>query len=267
VTEDTTYIFSQLSEQTEYERLQMQEATFDWVCQGRLASLGLGPGSVCLEAGVGAGSMLRWMAAQVGPQGKVVGVDLDDRFFRPSEGPSTELRKDDLRSTPLPDGSFDFVHARLLLLHLQPADRQLVLERFLRALRPGGWFVALDPAYRFTLKHPTNRAEELLLKLLASIARVAAPNADFTLGDRLPDLLEEGGFAGIEGYGVFPLLRDGGPSHTYLFNVIETFRKFLPPSDPPMTNAELDELAERLRTGELGFGWPMCIAWGQRPPG
>src|SRR4051794_8666219 len=191
MTEQTTYFFSQFAEQTEYERLQLQEATFDWICQGRLTSLGLGPGSACLEAGVGAGSMLRWMASETGPSGRVLGVDLDDRFFGPCQNCGAELRKDDLRTTPFEDVSFDFIHARLLFLHLQPPDRKALLGRFINALRPGGWLVVLDAAYRFTMKTPTKRAEELLLKLLSAIRTITSPNADFTIGDEVPDLLAE----------------------------------------------------------------------------
>src|SRR6476659_1738370 len=119
---------------------------------GALMHLGLSEGARCLEAGVGAGSMLRWMAAQVGPTGHVLGVDLDDRLFPASARPNVELRKDDIRTTPLDVGSFDLIHCRALLMHLQPADRMSVLARFLNALRPRGWMVVSDSDAAFGIK-------------------------------------------------------------------------------------------------------------------
>src|SRR5436190_10717051 len=103
---DQKYLFSQIEEQAEYERLQMQEETADWISRGRLSSLGLSEGARCLEAGVGAGSMARWMASQVAPSGSVLGVDLDDRFFAASSVPNLELRKEDLLTTGLDEASF-----------------------------------------------------------------------------------------------------------------------------------------------------------------
>src|SRR5215471_2822516 len=44
-----------------------------------LTALGVGPGWRCLEIGGGAGSVARWLAAAIGPAGRLVVTDLDTR--------------------------------------------------------------------------------------------------------------------------------------------------------------------------------------------
>ena len=45
-----------------------------------LHRLGLGPGWRCLEVGAGSGSVARWLAAKVGPEGSVLATDIDTRW-------------------------------------------------------------------------------------------------------------------------------------------------------------------------------------------
>src|SRR4051794_4400615 len=87
------YVFDRGDEQVEFERLRLQERIVDWQSMGAVMLVGLRAGARCLEAGVGAGSMLRWLASQVGPNGYVLGADLNDRLFPASAGPNIELRK------------------------------------------------------------------------------------------------------------------------------------------------------------------------------
>lgn len=139
---DIYFLQSTTQEQQELRRLQLIEADFDHYSQSRLTALGLGPGARCLEAGVGAGSMARWMCEQVGPQGAVVGVDLSDRYFGRSRRPGLSLQQADIRSVELPSGSFDFIHARCFMMHVPgTAD---VLQRMQSWLKPGGWVLLAD---------------------------------------------------------------------------------------------------------------------------
>ena len=43
---------------------------------------------------------------------------------------------------PLPEGAFDLVHARLVLIHVP--QRETALARLVTALKPGGWIVVED---------------------------------------------------------------------------------------------------------------------------
>ena len=124
------------------ERFGGLERTFDPHTIGHLASLGLAPGARCLEIGTGGGSIARWMAAQVGPTGRVLGVDLDTRWFHHDGSPQLEARQLDVVEEPIPDGPWDLIHERLVLVHIP--RRLEVLDRLVESLAPGGWIVLED---------------------------------------------------------------------------------------------------------------------------
>jgi SAM-dependent methyltransferase len=118
------------------ERLALLEACHDPATFRRAQALGVAAGWSCLEAGAGGGSVARWLAQRVGPSGRVVAADLDVTLLRSIDAPPLELREMDLAADELPTDAFDFVHTRLVLLHI-PA-RDAVLRRLVAALRPGG---------------------------------------------------------------------------------------------------------------------------------
>ena len=91
----------------------------------------LGAGGDCLEAGAGHGSFARWLAWR---GARVLAVDIDARLLEP--GPGLEVRELDLVNDELPAGAFDFVHTRLVLIHVP--ERELVLRKLAAAVRPGG---------------------------------------------------------------------------------------------------------------------------------
>ena len=98
-------------------------------------------GGRCLELGAGNGSVARWLADAVGPDGHVVATDLKPDHVRADvrSHPRVGLLEHDLRADPLPAGPFDVVHARLLLAHL--ADRDTLLPALAGVLAPGGVLV------------------------------------------------------------------------------------------------------------------------------
>ena len=117
-------------------RLELLEASHDPVSFRRAEALGVQPGWRCLDAGAGHGSFARWLASRVGETGSVLAVDLDVRLLEQIPTPGLEVRSMDLTVEELPRGEFDFVHCRLLLIHLQSRDE--MLGRLAAALRPGG---------------------------------------------------------------------------------------------------------------------------------
>jgi SAM-dependent methyltransferase len=85
------------------------------------------------------------MAERVGPSGHVLATDIDPRFMLKdlnSVPENMEVRLHDITIDPLPESAFDLIHARLVLIWLR--DRLAVLDRLVRALRPGGWLVVED---------------------------------------------------------------------------------------------------------------------------
>jgi SAM-dependent methyltransferase len=104
-----------------------------------LERCGVGRGWHCLEIGGGGGSIARWLSERVGSAGRVVVTDINTRFLDQLKRPNLEVRLHNIVSDPLPEAAFDLVHARLVLMHLP--ERDAVLARILKALKPGGWLV------------------------------------------------------------------------------------------------------------------------------
>src|SRR4051812_31137100 len=130
----------------EYERIEAAEQLFDKGTRRVVGALGLGAGADCLEVGAGGGSIARWLCDVVGEDGHVVASDIDVRFLEAIDKPHClEVRHHDVTRDPLEEGRFDLIHARLVLEHL--TERDAVLVKLVRALRPGGWIVVEDVDY------------------------------------------------------------------------------------------------------------------------
>jgi len=112
---------------------------FDGRTKHRLLQCGVAAGWRCLEVGGGGGSIAGWLSEQVGASGKVVVTDIDTRFLGAFESDNLEIVRHDITQDPMPEGAFDLVHARMILIHLPERDE--VLRRLVGVLRPGGWLV------------------------------------------------------------------------------------------------------------------------------
>ncbi|MFI6577858.1 class I SAM-dependent methyltransferase [Nocardiopsis sp. NPDC050513] len=142
------------------------EATYDAWSKARLADVGVTEGWNCLEVGGGSGSVARWLARRVGMGGQVVVTDLDVRFLSGIESRNLRVREHDIVRDELEADTFDLVHARLVLMHLR--EREQVIARLVRALRPGGWLVLedCDMAYTAVLDSATADAQALTDKVV-----------------------------------------------------------------------------------------------------
>lgn len=121
--------------------------------------LGLKPGSRVLDVGCGTGDDAREIAAIVGANGRVVGIDPSETMITESKkraasfGLSVEFLIMDARKLDLPDASFDFVRTDRVLMFV-PEIEQAISE-IVRVLRPGGDVVAseLDHEMHFQDSH------------------------------------------------------------------------------------------------------------------
>jgi SAM-dependent methyltransferase len=176
----------------ERERLALLTQIADPITIRRLTDLGVGPGWRCLEVGAGAGSVARWLAGRVGPEGRVVATDLNPRFLVGHALPNIEVRRHNVLEDDLESASYDLVHCRFLLMHL--ADPRRALRRLFDAVRPGGWllveeadfgaFAAADP------RHPRAAEFDRASRALVAALRASGP-IDPDFGRRLPALVEQ----------------------------------------------------------------------------
>ena len=111
----------------------------------------LAPGERVVDIGSGAGFDSFLAAAQVGPTGRVVGVDMTPEMLEKSAATGTELGLDhvDFRaglaeSVPVEDSWADVVISNGVINLC--ADKHAVLSEIRRVLRPGGWLQFADIA-------------------------------------------------------------------------------------------------------------------------
>jgi ubiquinone/menaquinone biosynthesis C-methylase UbiE len=195
----SSYVYDQ-AWQHERARLQGIETMFDAITRDQLLAAGLAPGWRCLEVGLGAGSIARWMATVVAPEGRVVATDLDPRFLE--AGPSLEVRRHDIAVDDLETDAFDLVHARMVLEHV--AERERALAKMVAATRPGGWVVVEDVDLGGPMVPALARYQPVpeLVQIYERIVRgfdmfMTAAGADTQFGSRLPATMEAAGLTNV----------------------------------------------------------------------
>jgi arsenite methyltransferase len=111
----------------------------------------LAPGERVVDIGSGAGFDSFLAAAQVGPSGRVVGVDMTPEMLEKSTATGTELGLDHVEfraglaeSVPVEDSWADVVISNGVINLC--ADKHAVLSEIRRVLRPGGWLQFADIA-------------------------------------------------------------------------------------------------------------------------
>jgi SAM-dependent methyltransferase len=190
------YLHANAAFDDELGRLRLLEARYNPRTFRRLSMFGPLAGARCLEVGAGAGSVARWLAAQVGPSGQVVATDTDPRFLADAEKTGVQVRRHDILADPLEPGRYDLAHCRALLLHL--ADPQQAVRNMAAAVRPGGWLLIEDADYVSLVAanpaHPrAARFDQIVRKLQAFFAASGA--FDPFLGRSLPSLITAAGLA------------------------------------------------------------------------
>lgn len=189
----------------ERSRLGLLEQWGDPESRAVLAQCGLNPASHCLEIGAGAGSVARWLAQQC-PDGRVLAVDSDARYLDGSCEPPLKWCQADVRTLDFADGSFDVIHSRLTFCHLD--NRQEMIARALRWLRPGGRLAICDPM----LMPAASSADPDVRRFFAALEQAwTAQGSDMVDWARaLPTRLATAGFADVSVRPQANLLGDGG---------------------------------------------------------
>jgi SAM-dependent methyltransferase len=183
------------------ERLRVLSRVMGPMTVALLERVGVAPGDRCLDAGCGGGDVSLTLARMVGPEGTVLGIDIDEvklelaRAEAADAGPANvEYRRTALDELDA-DGAYDVAYARFLLSHLP--DPAAALRRLAAAVRPGGVVVVQDIDYVGGFCHPPCRAYEFGWELYPRVA--AHGGGDAELGRRLPSLFAD---AGLEAIGV-----------------------------------------------------------------
>lgn len=179
----------------EYERLKLL-ARARWPDTADLFErVGIQPGMQCLDLGCGGGEVTFEIARMIGPDGRVIGIDLDEVRLDLGRTAAAEkgLTNVEFRVANVNDWSeldtYDFVYCRLLLQHLsRPLD---LLRRMWAAVRVGGALVVEDADFYGLLCEPPNEGFEFYARIYPSVLR--RHGGDAALGRKLYRLFLEGG--------------------------------------------------------------------------
>jgi len=184
------------------DQLSILARLLDPITTARLAALGIDAGWRCLEIGAGGGSVAAWLADRA----RVLATDINPRHLRERE--TLRVLHHDIRTDALPEGGFDLVHARLVLLHLP--QREQILRRLLEALKPGGILLLeeFDCAYAPVL---SGDPAPFTAFNLALMRHLTALGADVSWGRHAYAALGEAGYVEREVSITVDVWRGGSP--------------------------------------------------------
>jgi ubiquinone/menaquinone biosynthesis C-methylase UbiE len=189
------YIFDNAADQASV-RFSALSAIFDPGTIRHLVERGVDRGWHCLEIGGGNGSIAAWLGAHVGPTGRVLVTDIDTRYLDAVKHPNIEVQRHDIVLDELPEGAFDLVHCRLVLLHLP--NREQVLRRMIAALKPGGWLVDEEFDSTSQLVEPVSNPSEVFPRTHLAMWRLMEDRGvERRFGKLLPRILRTQGLTAV----------------------------------------------------------------------
>lgn len=205
-------------------RVEAIYATPDVVEQRRVVrrALVLRPGERVLDIGTGPGLLAAEMAAEVGPGGRVCGIDISDSMLAIAQARAhapIEFRRGNANEIPYAEGSFDVAVSTQVFEYV--ADIPGALAELRRVLRPGGRVLLLDTDWGSIVWHSSDD-ERMQRVLVAFEEHLADPHLPRTLKDSL----ERAGFQPTPPQ-VVPLLNVGYQPATYSAGLLEIVTKFV----------------------------------------
>ena len=247
-----------------HSRLDLLARLFDPWTFAHFAEVGVEPGWRCWEVGAGGSSVVAGLSRLVGSEGFVLATDIDVAAIDVARLGNVKVQVHDVGLEPAPEGEFDLVHARLVLVHV--ANRARAIETMVDALAPGGVIVIedADPGLQpLSVLHPTSEVDELANTLRSGFRELLrARGADLAFGRTLPGLLREAGLIEVRSDAFFPIVRPEC-ARLELATLAMIAGQLI---DAQLATLEqIDRLTEALRAGTVDVVQPPLIsAWGRR---
>jgi len=239
---------------------------FDPATFRHLDGLGLAPGWRCWEVGAGGTSVVTFLAERVGPAGHVLASDIDVSWAGEAAAPNVEVVQHDVAADPPPDGPFDLVHARLVLVHVP--GRDAALATMAASLRPGGVVLVedADPALQpLSCPDEIGPAQELANRIRRGFRSLMAERGvDLAYGRTLPRRVRAAGLVQVGADAAFPV---SDPACNDLEAATIGLIRDQLLDHGIATEDEIAQHLENVAAGLLDLAQPPMIScWGRRPP-
>ena len=231
-----------------------------------LKALALREGERVLDIGSGPGLLTHDMAASVGRNGCVCGIDISEDMLtmsrkRCTNQPHTEFQKADATNLPYPNDSFDAAASTQVYEYVR--DIPEALAELYRVARPGGRAVVLDTDYGSLVIHTEDEAR---MKRVLS-----AWNEHFVhagLPRTLSRQLRNAGFT-IRQRDAIPMFNPEYRENTYgrgLLAIMATFAVGRKGVSREEADAWLAEFAELDKQGKFFFSLNRYLFLADKPP-
>lgn len=251
---------------SELERLELQSRVWEPTGRRLLEQMGDGRGARVVDIGCGVMGWLRLLSEWVGPDGEVVGTDIDDALlaaageFVAHEGlDNVVLVKDDVFETSLEASSFDLVHSRFVISPLARGAEQMAT--YCRLARPGG-IVALEDWDKGSWRY--NPPAPALEQLIGLIDQAFLKVSELDGGRTHLDLFSGAGIEADLHAEVLAL----PPGHPYLRLPIQMTTGLAPRLGDFVSAEELERLQKEAETelaesGRWGTTFTVIQSWGR----
>ena len=188
-----------------------------------LEALKLNAGEFVLDVGCGSGLLTHDMAALVGTDGCVVGIDNSQDMLllaerRCGDLPQVQLKQCEADRISEETGRFDAVACIQVLLYL--LDVSAALSEMHRTLKPGGRIVIIETDWRGTVLNSFD--DSLTRKMLAAWDdAVSSPNLPVCLGPQM----KEQGFSAVS-VNAFPIVNTSYTPGSWSIEMLEQFSQY-----------------------------------------
>jgi SAM-dependent methyltransferase len=192
-------------------------------------------------------------------------IELARQFIAAHHLRNVELLHADATATGLPRASFDFVHARLVLVNL-PEPRR-VLDEMFALVRPGGILASHEVDWGASICEPPSAAWDRLLAAFEACA--SNRGVDLRIGRKVPQMLRDAGLVDVEVAPIIHAYPCGHSQRNVLCDLLDTVRHRIA-AEGLMSEREYAEEVKALKQhlaseGTLIIPNLVVQAWGKKP--
>lgn len=206
---------------------------FNRTTQSFLLESGLAAGMTILDIGCGSGVMTCWMAQQVGPGGRVLGIENNQNQLNAAikRAESLGLQNTEFKLCSAYDieslhQQFDLVYCRFVLHHLiRPVD---VISKIFLVLKPGGIYVSEEGIVNHAFSYPFSHVwGDECVRLTPPWVDYEGADRDGNVGIKMVTKMRDAGFSVLSANVVQPLLITKEEKRLLLLGREELKRHFL----------------------------------------